>query len=173
MLVRALAFSATIECTDTWFFGDPFKLPRLTVETTKKSYALNEGVLRDIGLLVFRVGLTASVLIAHGIPKVANILRGNWDFPDPVGLGPEFGLIASAGAESVCAILIALGLWTRVSAIPLIFTMIVATWVINAGAPFLQQEKSFVYLLGWVLLLLAGPGRYTVVNAYRDLRNRA
>jgi len=51
--------------------------------------------------------------------------------------------------------------------------MIVATWVINAGAPFLQQEKSFVYLLGWVLLLLAGPGRYTVVNAYRDLRNRA
>jgi putative oxidoreductase len=134
---------------------------------------MREEVLRDLGLLVFRVGLSASIFVAHGIPKLGNILSGNWDFPDPIGLGPELSLILSAGAEGVCTVLIALGLWTRVSTVPLIFTMMVATWVINAGAPFLQQEKSFVYLLGWVLLLLAGPGRYTVVNAYRNLRNRA
>lgn len=129
--------------------------------------------LGDIGLLVFRVGLSFSVLIAHGIPKVSNILNGNWDFPDPVGLGPEVGLVLSAGAETVCALLIALGILTRVSTVPLIFTMIVAVWLINGGAPFIQQEKSFVYLLGWVLLLLAGPGRYTVPYAYHTIRGRA
>ena len=134
---------------------------------------MREEVLRDLGLLVFRVGLSASVFVAHGIPKLTNILGGNWDFPDPIGLGPELSLILSAGAECVCTVFIALGLWVRVSTVPLIFTMIVATWVINAGAPFLHQEKSFVYLLGWVLLFLAGPGRYTTVKAYRNLRNRA
>jgi putative oxidoreductase len=132
-----------------------------------------EDVLRDVGLLVFRIGLSLSVFIAHGIPKVSNILNGNWDFPDPVGLNPELGLILSAGAESVCTLLIALGILTRVCTIPLIFTMVVATWVINGGAPFIQQEKSFVYLVGWLLLLLAGPGRYTVVHAYRTYRSRA
>ena len=139
---------------------------------TAKLYALNEDVLKDIGFLVFRVGLSASVFIAHGIPKVANILRGNLDFPDPVGLGPELGLILSAGAETLCALLIAFGIWTRAATIPLIFTMIVATWVINGGTSFLQQEKSFVYLLGWTLLLLSGPGRYTVTYAYRAFRSR-
>ena len=51
--------------------------------------------------------------------------------------------------------------------------MIVATWVINGGAPFIQQEKSFVYLLGWLLLFLTGPGEYTAVNAYRRLKSKA
>ena len=133
----------------------------------------NEDGLKDFGLLVFRVGLSVSVFIAHGVPKLANILSGNWDFPDPIGLGPELGLILSAGAESVCTLLIALGIWVRASTIPLIFTMIVTTWVINGGASFLQQEKSFVYLLGWLLIFLAGPGRYTAVNAYRTLSDRA
>jgi putative oxidoreductase len=132
-----------------------------------------QAILQDVGLLLFRTGLSLSVFIAHGIPKISNILNGHWDFPDPAGLGPELGLILSAGAESVCTLLIALGILTRVSTIPLIFTMVVATWVINGGAPFIQQEKSFVYLLGWLLLLLAGPGRYTVVYAYRTLRSRA
>lgn len=140
---------------------------------TETRRAPNEDVLRDFGLLVFRVGLSVSVFIAHGIPKLTNILSGNWDFPDPIGLGPELSLVLSAGAESVCTLLIALGIWVRASTIPLIFTMIVATWVINGGTSFLQQEKSFVYLLGWLLLLLAGPGRYTVVNAYRNLGSRA
>jgi putative oxidoreductase len=115
--------------------------------------------------------LGLSVFIVHGMPKITKVLNGNWDFPDPVGLGPELGLILSAGAESVCALLIALGIWTRMSTIPLIFTMVVATWVINAGTPFIQQEKSFVYLLGWLLLLFTGPGKYTAVYAYQSLRN--
>jgi len=130
-----------------------------------------QDVLADAGLLLFRTGLSLSVFIAHGVPKISNILNDNWDFPDPVGLGPEPGLILSAGAESVCALLIALGIWTRLSTLPLIFTMVIATWVINAGAPFIQQEKSFVYLLGWCLLLFTGPGKYTARYAYQALRH--
>lgn len=110
------------------------------------------------------------MFIAHGIPKLSNIMQGQWDFPDPVGLGPELGLVLSAAAESVCALLIALGIWARLCTIPLIFTMIVAVWIINAGAPFIQQEKSFVYLLGWLLILLAGPGKYTAGYLYRQVR---
>ncbi len=133
--------------------------------------AHRQNTLTDVGLLLFRTGLGLSVFIVHGMPKITKVLNGSWDFPDPVGLGPELGLILSAGAESVCALLIALGIWTRMSTIPLIFTMVVATWVINAGTPFIQQEKSFVYLLGWLLLLFTGPGKYTAVYAYQSLRN--
>lgn len=130
-----------------------------------------QNTLTDFGLLLFRTGLGLSVFIAHGMPKITKVLNGNWDFPDPVGLGPELGLILSAGVESVCALLIVLGIWTRLSTIPLILTMVVATWVINAGTPFIQQEKSFVYLLGWLLLLFTGPGKHTAVYAYKSLRN--
>jgi putative oxidoreductase len=139
----------------------------------KSMVDLQGDAFRDVGLLIFRVGLSVSVFVAHGTQKISNIYAGNWDFPDPVGLGPEVGLILSAGAETVCPTLIALGLWVRLSTVPLIFTMIVAVWVINGGSSFLQQEKSFVYLLGWVLLLLTGPGRYTVPHAYQALRDRS
>ena len=141
-----------------------------------KMLDLNEhkkAVLANIGLLLFRTGLSVSIFVSHGYSKVSNIFIGNWDFPNPVGLGKEAGLVLSAGAESICVLMIALGILTRLCTIPLIFTMIVATWVINGGAPFIQQEKSFVYLLGWVLLFLTGPGEYTVVNAYRRYRGKS
>lgn len=125
-------------------------------------HAKSESWQHDAGLLFFRAGLASSILYAHGLPKLTNVLNGVWDFPDPIGIGPEAGLLLSAFAETVCATLIIGGVWTRMSCIPLIVTMVVATWVINGGAPFIQQEKSFVYLLGWILLALTGPGRFTL-----------
>lgn len=39
------------------------------------------------GLLLLRVGVSA-LMLTHGIPKLINLVTGNLEFGDPIGLEP-------------------------------------------------------------------------------------
>jgi putative oxidoreductase len=71
-------------------------------------------------------------------------------------------MAGAVGAEVVCAALVAVGLATRLAALPLVFTMAVAGFVINAGAPWGEQELAAIYLVPFAALVFTGPGAYSV-----------
>ena len=96
----------------------------------------------DFGLLLLRV-LLAAGLLTHGIAVL------------PALLGAIF-------AEVVCSILVLIGLWTRLTVLPLIFTFIVVFFVVGGGAAFAQRELAYLYLAGWVVLFFTGAGRFSV-----------
>ena len=52
----------------------------------------------DIASLIARL-LAGSIMLTHGIPKLENLLTGNIDFPDPLGLGGGFTLVLAILAE--------------------------------------------------------------------------
>jgi putative oxidoreductase len=115
----------------------------------------------NIGLLILRVFISAAML-THGYPKLMRIVNGEWRFSDPLGLGVEASLIMACFAEFFCSILLILGLGTRYAAIPLIITMLVAWRIAHGEDPFGTQEKSVMYLITYLTILFAGPGKYSL-----------
>lgn len=115
----------------------------------------------DLGLLIMRV-LFGIALITHGWPKFMNVIQGNFQFGNPIGLGPEISLILSAFAEFICSVLIILGLATRVATIPIIINMLVAYFIVHSADDFATKEKALLFLAAFVTLFFTGPGKYAV-----------
>lgn len=125
------------------------------------SVRLDEFVNPEVSLLILRV-FTAAFIMMHGIPKLMRILEGDFSFRDPIGIGPTASLVLVTLAETVCALLVMLGVWTRVALIPLIFTMLVVAFVVNAGEPITDRELPLFFLSTFIVLFLTGPGRYSL-----------
>jgi putative oxidoreductase len=64
------------------------------------------------------------------------------------------------------------GLFTRLSVIPLIITMLVAAFVAHAGDPFSSKEPALLYLIPYLALLFSGPGKFSLDFYISRLLNR-
>lgn len=116
----------------------------------------------DIALLLTRVGLGVMMLV-HGLPKMSMLFSGEPEqFPAMLGMSATLSLAMAVFAEVLCSILILTGFSTRLATIPLIITMAVAVFIVHAADPFSGKELAAHYLLGYVILLFAGAGRYSV-----------
>lgn len=112
-------------------------------------------------LLIFRVGVSG-LMLTHGYPKALKLLDGNMQFGDPLGIGAGLSLVLAVFAEAVCSVLIILGLGTRLATIPIIITMATAAFIVHAEDPFGKQELPILYLLVFITILIAGPGKYSL-----------
>jgi putative oxidoreductase len=120
----------------------------------------------DFGLLVLRVWLGGSMAALHGLGKLQRLQSGG-AFMDPFGLGSTASLGLSTSAELLAAVLLVFGLASRWTAALTAVNMVVAFALAHGGALTGDQsgELAFVYLAGFVTLLLTGPGRYSVDHA--------
>ena len=112
------------------------------------------------GLLVLRV-LAGAGIAYHGYGKV---FGGHMDrFAAGVaamGLPlPGFFAWAAALSELVGGICLALGLGTRMAALLILATMLVAAFGKHAGDPFGKRELALMYGTAALTLLLTGPGK--------------
>jgi len=119
-----------------------------------------EQVLRDWGLLALRLGVGLTMLLSHGWGKLLRLGADPIQFADPFGLGPGLTLALTVFAEVFCSAAIVLGFVTRLAAVPLAFTMLMAILVIHTDDPWQKQEFALMYLIPYVTLILAGPGRF-------------
>lgn len=131
------------------------------------SHHLNEIVSPGVSVFLLRVG-AACLIMTHGIPKLMRILEGNFGFGDPLGLGPAVSLFLVAFAEVICAILVLIGLWTRIALIPLIINMTVIVFVAHAGDPFGDKEKGLLFLVMFIALFFTGAGKYSLDRFFNE-----
>ncbi len=117
---------------------------------------------QDTALLALRLGFGLTMVVAHGIPKLSRLVSGDVQFADPLGIGAVPSLFLAGAAEGVAAGLVAAGLLTRIAAVPVIATMSVAFFVVHGADPFPQQEKALLYLVAFSIILVGGPGRFSV-----------
>jgi len=138
------------------------------------------------GIFALRVMTGLMMLIGHGIPKI----RGYAALKDtfyvanlfPLNhLSPPLSLMACIGAEVGAAILIILGLTTRPAAFVLAFSMVVAVFGRQAGAPWFcsppdivnAKELGLLYLMPLVAIILTGAGAWSLdARIYRENRYR-
>lgn len=116
----------------------------------------------DIVLLIVRLFIGFAML-SHGFPKLQTLLEGgDIKFFDFLGLGPKISLGLTVFAEFVCSIFLILGLFTRIAVGFLIFTMIIAGFVVHGADSFDKKEMSLLYLAIYLLILVLGAGRFSI-----------
>ena len=129
----------------------------------KSPFMSSAPLANDLGLLFLRI-VSGAVMLTHGYPKFQKILTGDLKFGDPIGLGQIPSLYLSTFAEFLCAILVIIGLYTRLSLIPLIINMSVAFFIAHSADDFGTKEKSLLFLGMFIVLFLTGPGRFSIDN---------
>ena len=121
----------------------------------------------NLALLVLRLWIGFSMLLNHGVGKLKSFSDTAPNFPDPLGIGHTASLALAVFAEFFASLLVIFGLVTRWSAFVLAIDMGVAFISVHKGA--LSREGSgelaFMYLMGYVTLLLAGSGSFSVDQA--------
>ena len=118
------------------------------------------GPLTTKALLVLRLWLGLTILLNHGWDKLAHFSEKADKFPDVTGLGSAVSLGLAVFAEFFCGALLVLGLLTRFAALMLSITMGVAFSMAHKFALSGPRsgELAFIYLAGFVAILIAGPG---------------
>lgn len=116
----------------------------------------------DFALLLLRLWLGLSMLILHGWDKLVNFPKAMGSFPDPLHISSPVSLTLAVFAEFACSILLVLGLLTRLAAFSLVVTMVIACFLINGGQLRGGGELAFIYLGGYLTLLFAGAGKFSV-----------
>ena len=131
------------------------------------SYLEKNSNSNDLGLLALRILPAYYFIVDHGWSKITNPSKwenlgdaftkyfgGLLDFANPL-----FGFIA-AFSESICAILILVGLFSRPASFLALFTMLIAALkhITTTGSP----EKAWLYFSIFLAIFLLGPGKYSL-----------
>jgi putative oxidoreductase len=117
----------------------------------------------DIALLILRLSAGLMMAFSHGYGKIIKYFSGEEiQFADPIGLGAPLSLLLAGSAEFFCALAVALGFYSRLSAIPVAFTMAVAAFVVHANDPFQKQEFALLYFFIFLFFALVHPGKFSL-----------
>lgn len=116
----------------------------------------------SLSLLILRLSV-GTLMLTHGIGKFLMFFSDSpIIFADPIGLGFTASLILAVFAELFCSLLIIMGLGTRLAAIPLLITMWVAAFIVHAADPLMIKELALLYSFIYVVMVIAGPGKYSL-----------
>ena len=102
------------------------------------------------------------LMMAHGYDKLLHFSSIHNNFINFMGIGSTFSLTLVIFAEFFCSLFLVLGLFTRLSAIPLIITMCVALFQVHHSDVFGKGETDALYLTSYLVLLFLGPGKVSV-----------
>lgn len=108
-------------------------------------------------LFICRV-VFGTMFLYHGMQKLMNFSSFSANFPDPMGIGHTLSLCLAIFAEVFCTLGFITGFLFRLSTIPMIFTMVMAAFVIHNGDTFAAKELAILYLAIFIILYITGPG---------------
>ena len=124
----------------------------------------------DLAALILRLGFGFFMAFGHGLGKTMKLFSGaEIHFPSVLGMPEVLSLALAAFAEFFCALMVMIGYKTRLFALPVIITMIVAAFHMHAGDPLYMKgadggskEPALLFLFAFVTIYLLGSGRYSV-----------
>jgi putative oxidoreductase len=116
----------------------------------------------DIGLLVLRLGVGSFMLFGHGWGKLSSYAEKADTWADPLGIGSTLSLSLAIFAEFFCSLGIITGTATRLAAIPLLTTMLVAAGIVHVNDPWAKQEFALLFAWTFITLIFAGGGKFSI-----------
>jgi len=115
----------------------------------------------NLGMLLLRIGAGALV-VHHGYDKLVHFGSERYKFMNFMGIGSSLSLSLVIFAEFFCGLLVVLGLFTRLTAIPIVISMAVALFKVHNADVFGAGERAALYLTCFMVILLCGPGKGSV-----------
>jgi putative oxidoreductase len=115
-----------------------------------------------VALLALRVGFGSLLALNHGWSKVVGFSDKSAKFASFLPIPSPVSLSLAVIGEFVCAILVVVGLGTRVAAVPALATMLVAAFGAHRSSPFVEGERALLFALGFFAIALLGPGPWSL-----------
>ena len=101
-----------------------------------------------------------SVLSIH--PTLVNKEVNNFQFADSIGIASTPALFLTTIGEVICPALVIVGYKTRWASLPIVIVMAVAGFIVHGPDPFGKKELALLYLTCFIVIILLGPGRYSI-----------
>ena len=102
------------------------------------------------------------LIMNHGYDKLMHFADRHNTFMNFMGIGSTLSLALVIFAEFFCGLFVILGLFTRLSVIPIIIVLIVAIVKAHHNAIFGDAQPATLFLTGFLVFLFVGPGRVSV-----------
>lgn len=115
----------------------------------------------NIAMLILRVAL-GGLMLPHGYDKLVKYADYKKDFINFLGMGGAISLALVIFAEFFCSLFLIAGLFSRLVVIPLIINMGVALFVAHKGEIFGEGEHAALFMFGFIVVLILGPGKASV-----------
>jgi putative oxidoreductase len=136
-----------------------FKMKSITIKANK-----------DKGLLVFRVIAAFAIIKAHGLPKLLHFQETLQHIPDPLGMGTTFSAYIAVFTNVFCALLVALGLFTRMAAFFIFSLTITGLLLVHFNDSSKIQDVPLIYSIVFGYIAYIGSGKYSL--DYKIIGNR-
>ena len=127
--------------------------------------------LRDRSLLLFRLLAGFALLRVHGWEKITNYQEELRSIPDPFGLGAGVNLSIAIFSDVFCAVLVMVGLFTRLAALSILGTTLVGLFFVHFNDAWHDKDVPLVYSIMFGVILLLGPGKYSLDGALSKAHN--
>ncbi|GAB1403351.1 DoxX family protein [Lentimicrobium sp.] len=125
----------------------------------------------NFALLLLRI-VIGIFMLTHGMGKFSTFFGADpIQFSDPIGVGATASLALAVFAEVFCSLLLIFGIATRLAAIPLLITMLVAALIVHANDGFGRQELPLLYAAVFFAIAIAGAGKISIDHWIYRKRN--
>lgn len=118
--------------------------------------------MNNIALLLLRIVFAGSMLYGHGLSKFYRLIEGDLSFANPIGIGEAPTLILAVFSEFLAPLFILVGYKTKIFSFFPAATMFVAAFIIHLSDPFARKEKAILFLIGFIVIMMMGPGKYSI-----------
>lgn len=115
----------------------------------------------NASMLFLRIGI-GLLMFHHGFEKITHFDTTAQHMPNLLGMGKTINTSLVIFSEFFCSLFLILGLFTRLACIPLIIEMSVALYKAENLDFFGQGQASSLFLIGFIVLILIGPGKISV-----------
>ena len=120
--------------------------------------------MNNIELLILRIVFAVSMVYCDGLGKLTRLIEGNLSFSNPIGIGEVPTLVLAVFSEFFAPIFIIVGYKTKFFSFFPAATMFVAAFIVHmaGGDPFGRIEKPLLFLVGFIVIMMMGPGKYSI-----------
>jgi len=118
--------------------------------------------MKDLGLLILRVVPSLLLLIFHGIPKIS---QPHYKVVKMMGLPfHEIWTWASILSETLFAVFVIIGLFTRISALIIFINFIFVLYfkIFIMKNSLFEAEKEILFFIIYLVISLVGAGRFSI-----------
>ncbi|NLR66315.1 DoxX family protein [Chitinophaga varians] len=123
-------------------------------------------MLNNYALLAFRLLLALELFRVHGMKKFRLENGQKEHVPNPLHLPEKLNGWVATFSDTVVPFLMALGLCTRLAVLPTIGVTAIGYFVVHRKDSAEVRDVPYMYTLCLLLLLVLGPGRYSIDVQY-------
>ncbi|MFL5743724.1 MAG: DoxX family protein [Niastella sp.] len=119
----------------------------------------------DWGMLLLRVAVSLEIAIVHGFKKIGVGVSQAENIPNPLHLPDAFNNVFAIAANIVFPFFVLIGLFTRLATLPTLAVTLTGYFVVHWNDSLLEKDTPFIYSLIFLVILMLGPGKYSIDNA--------